>query len=426
MRKYIVPWLIAVVALGALGAAQTRPVTITYSQWGSPEEAELTRQILDVFMRENPGIRVNFNHIPSAGDYLQSIQTLIAGGGMPDVFFINNIDFPTLASRNVFLDLEPFLARSDKVRRTDFFGALLQAFTWDGRQRVLPRDVSNLVMFYNKDLFRAAGVPFPTSDWTWDDYLAKAQALTRDTNGDGNKDQWGTSFPTFYLFWQPFVWSNGGSWLTEDKRQFRLNSPESVEGLQWYVDLRWRHGVAPTPAEAQDRGPFTMFRTGLIGMHIDGRWRVPALRPVAFDWDVVLFPRGKAGSIVDVDGSAWGIWRETRNAEAAWRLVEFFASADTIRKYTERGLIIPSRSDIGRSAAFLNPKERPANADAFISANHGGRPTETFVAWNEVVAAVNRAMAPVWSGDQRSVRAALDAIAPEIRQILERAAQRGR
>ncbi|MDT7908797.1 sugar ABC transporter substrate-binding protein [Thermus sp.] len=414
MRKV----LVALLAVLGLASAQK----LVLASWGSQEEIQAYQQVLRVFQERNPGIQVEYINIPS-NEYLAKITAMMAAGSPPDIFFINNIDFPGLASRGVLKPLDPFIQR-DKYPTGDIFPGILKAFQWEGAQYGLPRDVSNLVVFYNRNLLRKAGLPDPKPDWTWDDFLRYAKALT--VEKDGKRVQWGVSFQTFYLFWEPWVWSAGGRFYSPDHSKFLLNSPPSLEGLQFYLDLRYKHHVAPTPEEAQDRGAFTMFLNGQTGMIVDGRWRVPTLKARAkFDFDVVPFPRGKAGSIVDIDGSGWVMAAGTRNPEAAWKLLSFLAGPEAIQIFTKTGLIIPARGvdvknvekSIQNLKDFFVPPP-PKSQHFFLTVNKTARPTETFERWNEALQLINKALEPVWQG-KAELKAALDGVAPQVQKILD-------
>jgi multiple sugar transport system substrate-binding protein len=414
MRKV----LVALLAVLGLASAQK----LVLASWGSQEEIQAYQQVLRVFQERNPGIQVEYINIPS-NEYLAKITAMMAAGSPPDVFFINNIDFPGLASRGVLKPLDPFIQR-DKYPTGDIFPGILKAFQWEGAQYGLPRDVSNLVVFYNRNLLRKAGLPDPKPDWTWDDFLRYAKALT--VEKDGKRVQWGVSFQTFYLFWEPWVWSAGGRFYSPDHSKFLLNSPSSLEGLQFYLDLRYKHHVAPTPEEAQDRGAFTMFLNGQTGMIVDGRWRVPTLKARAkFDFDVVPFPRGKAGSIVDIDGSGWVMAAGTRNPEAAWKLLSFLAGPEASQIFTKTGLIIPARGvdvknvekSIQNLKDFFVPPP-PRSQHFFLTVNKTARPTETFERWNEALQLINKALEPVWQG-KAELKAALDGVAPQVQKILD-------
>src|SRR5690606_22932313 len=304
-------------------------------------------ELIADFEAANPDIDVVLNHIPSAGDYEQNLATLIAAGAAPDVFFINNISLPGFAAQGAFMPLEQF---ADEAFLDDFFPGHLDAFRYDGELMALPRDISNLVMFYNQDLFEANGVAAPSDGWTWDDFMAAAQTLTQDTDGDGALDQYGFGYSTFYLFWQPWVWSNGGSFFSPDHSEFTLNQGAALEGLEYYVGLRCDANIAPTGEQAAERSAASMIADGDAAMIVDGRWRVAPLlsnAAVDFNWDVALFPYGSDGSVIGVDGSGWGISSTSNDPEAAWRFIEFVSSAEAQALWTEAGIIIPSRRSVG-------------------------------------------------------------------------------
>lgn len=200
---------------------------------------------------------------------------MMAAGTPPDVFFLNNIDFPGMASRGVLRPLDPFLKR-DRYPTGDIFPGILKAFQWKGSSTVFPG--TSPTWWSSTTGTSCARRAFPTPGPTGPGGFP---ALRQGPHlGEGRPPvQWGVSFQTFYLFWQPWVWSAGGRFYSPDHSKFLLNSPASLEGLQFYLDLRYKHHVAPTPEEAQDRGAFTMFLNGQTGMIVDGRWRVPTLRP---------------------------------------------------------------------------------------------------------------------------------------------------
>jgi multiple sugar transport system substrate-binding protein len=377
--------------LGSMALAQS----ITFATWGGTEELDIYNELIAEFEAET-GIAVNINHIPAAGDYEQTLATLIAAGNAPDVFFINNISLPGFAAQGAFLPLGPYL---EEIDLEDFFEAHLSAFEYDGELVAIPRDISNMVLFYNADMFREAGLDLPTDDWTWEEFLEAARALTQDTTGDGNPDRFGFGFNAFWLFWQPWVWSAGGTFFAEDHSRFTLNEGAGLEGLEFFTALRCEENVAPTAAQAADRAAHSMFADGDVAMIVDGRWRVAPLNAsevVDFEWDVVQFPHGPAGSIVDANGSGWGISSTSANPDAAWAFIQHVASPEAMTRFTEAGLIIPARRSVGITEAFVDPQTPPANDMAFIEANETARPTETFEGWGEFLSLLNEGLSEVW------------------------------
>ena len=400
--------------LASFAVAQTE---IEFATWGGTEDLAIYEELIADFEAEHPDIDIVLNHIPSAGDYEQNLATLIAAGAAPDVFFINNISMPGFAAQGAFMPLGEF---ADEEFLSDFFPGHLDAFRYEGELMALPRDISNLVLFYNQDLFEEAGIEPPTDGWTWDDFMSAAQELTQDTDGDGQIDQFGFGYSTYYLFWEPWVWSNGGQFFADDHSEFTLDQGAALEGLQYYVDLRCEANVAPTAEQAAERNAASMFAEGDAAMIVDGRWRVAPLNndpAVDFQWDVALFPEGEAGSIVDVDGSGWGISNSSDDPEAAWEFIQYVSSPEAMERWTEAGIIIPARRSVGLSQSFITPDVPPASDQIFIEANETAIPTETFEGWGEFVNLLNEGMSEVWLCET-SVEEGMEIIQEDIEDLL--------
>ena len=394
------------------------PDTIQFSTWGSPEEMAILRPLIAEFEAQNPDIHVDLMHIPDK--YFQKIHALLAANLSPDVMFLNNIQFPVYASNDAFLDLTPYLQSSTQLKTQDFFPQTLEGFKWEQRIQGIPRDASNLVFFYNKDLFDQAGMAYPSADWDWETFLRTAQTLTVDRDGDGTPEQFGVSahHKNYFLFWFPYVWSAGGDIFDSSRQHFTLNQPEALKGIQRFADLRHKHHVAPTRAQAGSLSMSQMFMQGKLAMVLNGRWAVPLYRKeLGFNWDIAPFPKGEAGSVVDADASGWVIAKNTHQPEKAWKLVEFLASRKASEAFTEPGLIIPARKDVAQSSIFLRPDTAPEHAQYFLDALDSGKPIPAVPYWNAVLEKVNKALEPVWNGSE-SADKALNGLEQDVETLL--------
>lgn len=395
LRSLLILSLVLLLWLSACKAPQPEGV-IRLSTWGSPEEMAILRPLLQRFEAQS-GIKVELMHIPDK--YFQKLHALLAANLAPDVMFVNNIQFPVYASNGAFLDLAPRLATSEQLKESDFFPQSLDGFRWDGQLQALPRDVSNLVVFYNRDLFDAAGLPYPRADWTLEEMFATAQKLTGPPDAEGKRQRFGMSFSDYFLFWLPYVWSAGGDIFDASRSRLTLHEPAAVAGLQQYADLRHRLGAAPKAAEAGSLSMSQLFMQQKLAMNLNGRWAVPLYRQnLDFNWDIVPFPQGPAGSIVDADASGWVISSQTTQPEAAWQLVSFLAGREAAKAFTAPGLIIPARRDVAYSESFLAPGQAPASARYFLEAIESGKPVPAVPYWNAVLEQVSQALEPVWEG----------------------------
>jgi multiple sugar transport system substrate-binding protein len=389
--------------------------TLTFSAWGSIDEINILKPILKEFTKRT-GKDVELIHIPD--NYFQKLHMMFASDNAPDVIFMNNLTLPVYSDSNVLENLEPWIQKSEKLKSEDFFPQALKAMNRSGQQFGIPRDISNLLIYYNKDMFNRYKITYPKDDWNFEDFLKTAGQLTKDINNDKINDTFGYAVDKRPLFWLPFVWSSGGDIFSQDLKKFTLNSPETIDGLKFYTELLNKHKVAPTEKEVGNAKAGQLFSQEKIGMQLSGRWSVPTYRTsLKFKWDVVPFPKGKSGSIVDVDASGWCISKNSKNKEDAWLLIEHLASTESIGKFSSDGLIVPSRKDIANSKDFLESGE-PQNSIAFLKAIDSGRPTVTTQNWNEINTEISLGLENVWYGEE-SLENAVEKISKRVNSLMK-------
>lgn len=390
-------------------------VTIKFSSWGSETEiSELKPLILD-FEQKNPDIKIEFLHIPQ--NYFEKLHLLVASNTTPDVVFINNINGAIYEENNIFYDLTEYLKEDKDLSSKSFYPQSLKSFTYNNKLYAIPRDVSNLVVFYNKDLFNKYHIKYPKKEWNLQDFLKTAQLLSKDTNNDGQTDLFGVGFDVQPLFWMPFVWSNGGYLLSSDLKHLGINNSHTIQGIQFYSDLRNKYHVAPSAAYIGSATTSQLFMQEKIAMQINGRWSVPRFRKdIKFNWDIAQFPKGAKGSIVDADSSGWAISQQSKHKKEAWRFIKFLASYSSISSFTKDGLIIPARIDVANSNIFLNKNQKPQHSDLFLKIIPKSIPTPANKNYKEITDVLNDALEPVWNGS----KSAKEAITPNIQKKLKR------
>lgn len=342
-------------------------VIIQFASWGSESEIKILKPLLVEFEKENPDIKVDFMHIPQ--NYFQKLHLLYASNTAPDVVFINNQYLPIYANAGVLEDLSQY---SDIFEYEKFYPKSIQTMTYKGKIYAVPRDISNFIIFYNKNLFDRYKIPYPDKSWTMKEFLTIAQKLTH------RPDVFGISFEEEPLTYMPYLTSNGYYDIPE------FEKIKNNEGLRFYADLRQKYHVAPTKDESASATMAQMFLQGKLGMHLSGRWLVPKYREEAkFDWDVVEFPQGKAGSVVPMDASGWAISRSSKNKKQAIKLVKYLSSQNCSQKFATSGLIVPAREDSAKSKYFLD-SQKPKNAKAFLSVIETSVPTKADINYKEI------------------------------------------
>ena len=112
---------------------------------------------------------------------------------------------------------------------------------------------------------------------------------------------------------------------------------------------------------------------------------VPKIREEAeFNWDIVQFPKGTKGSIVQLDASGWAISKYSKHKQEALKLVNYLSSKSSIEKFTDSGLIVPSREDVANSPVFLDGK-KPESAKVFLEIIQASKPTPVTVDYSKIL-----------------------------------------
>ena len=167
-------------------------------------------------------------------------------------------------------------------------------FTVNGVLQCLPMNMSSLEVFYSKDLFDKAHVPYPKAGWTWDDFLNDAKAIT--ALGTPDNKIYGVGIDPQLIRLAPFVWANGGDIVdnVDHPTRLTLDTPAAKEAFQWFVDLQNKWHVVANQEENVSEQDETRFLFDTLGMWLLSRRVVPALRTSSgFTWDVAPLPIGK-------------------------------------------------------------------------------------------------------------------------------------
>lgn len=326
-------------------------VTITYTNFisnGGNEENLAT--IVDAFEAENPGIQVEVTTLPY-GDYGTALQTDLAAGTVSDVFDIEYANYRAYQESGVLAPLE--VANPGAYRPS-----LLEAYSTDGTSYALPSSFSTVVMFYNAELFDQAGLDYPTSDWTWADEQAAAEAIT--ALGD---DVWGSHQPVSFFEYYKVLEQNGESFLNDDNTAVAFNTPGGIEAAEW---LTGKSGtVMPTIEQGQGTPDFdtNLFLEGKLGMLHTGIWMFGAFADVDFAWDIAVEP-GNTQQASAVFSNALGVSAASENIEAATAWAEFLSSSQTMVDIRlDAGWELPPIADEAQLEVYLT-KDTPANRQA--------------------------------------------------------------
>ncbi len=316
-----------------------------------PQDLLLYEQAVRIYERNHPDVRVVVSSFPGES-YLQKLLPAMQAGAAGDVVLLHWSMISEVASKGALMPLEDRVA-ADAYDVADFFAGSMAPYTYDSHLCALPLRGSTMVLYYNKDLFDAAGVAYPHDDWTRDDFLAAAQRLT--VHEDGRVVQIGC-VPEEPTSW---IHSAGGSYASDDLSELRFTDPRTLDALQFYADLRNVHRVTPANmgGDGQDPTGVNIFDSGRVAMLISGPWELATFSHIRkFRWDVAMFPKGPEGRQTRYAGIGFGIWSGTSKPDAAWDLVKYICSAESSRLTSQFPTDIPARRSVAYSRDFLKPQ----------------------------------------------------------------------
>jgi len=411
MKKRRLPFALSAFALflglllfGPLGCLKNSgKVTLSCIGWGGVEENKIVQSAIDDFKKAHPDVEVVLQRAPY-GDYITKILTDFSANQAPDVMAINAEQMSSFTTRGLFVDLKPYVEKDPTIKLTDFYPEAIDHYTVNGMLTAIPRDIAPVaVIYYNKKKFDEAGLPYPKNDWTYEEFVATAQKLTK--KGAGRKiTQWG--FVDDYPTWDAWVYAFGGTLaddLTHDTRCM-LDTPEAIAGAQFRADLIFKYGCTPSPSASTAMGGLgnsDYFINGQVGMFYSGIWMTPRFREIkSFDWDVVEFPLGPKGHRgFPLSATGYGIIRTSKHPDLAYELVKFLAGEVGEKYMAATGLTQPAIKALAQSPVFLDgqqPKSKAFLVDA-VKDGHWQPLDPNIAEWKSHI---DSALERVWNGDE--------------------------
>jgi multiple sugar transport system substrate-binding protein len=336
-------------------------VTITWLISTDSQIRPQTEAIIADFERVNPDIHILLRWTPEP-QYQTKLKTLIAAGQPPDLFWCGDVWIAYL--QPFMYDLTPFVQRdAAEYQLNDIYPALRRACQWSGRWYYLPRFFNVSLLYYNKGLFDAAHEPYPTANWTWADYIAAGQRLTR-RDSNGVVLTWGSTIVTgWWGEWYIFVQQAGGQMFNPQLTSCELNTPRAIAGMTLYADKIFRYKMSPAPGYGPSNGDASRaFACGKYAMEFGGHtgnWPIFDAMP-GLEWDIQLLPKGPSGHVGgEVAVDAVGISKQCPHPEEAWRFLKFLTNEASVRRYVSTGLLSIRQSVAEESFRKVSPSYHP-------------------------------------------------------------------
>jgi multiple sugar transport system substrate-binding protein len=276
---------------------------------------------------------------------------------------------PEYITAGKLLDLSPYMVR-DGVKADSYYPSLITPFSCkNGLVYGLPKDWGTLGVFYNKKMFQAAGVPFPSDNWTWNDMRSVAKKLTKP--GNAATSVYGITLDAQSQRWLAFLFATGGSVLNSDGTQATVNSQAGVESLNFYSAFQREDHSAVRPADVAAPWAGDAFGKQRAAMALEGPWLIPYLSGQFSSVQygiapVPIAPNGKRADLIFTN--SWSAYSQTKYPEAAWELIKYMTGKDVQGSQLHAGFALPSLKSLADDSYF---QKQPGFKTLFEAATYG-------------------------------------------------------
>lgn len=296
------------------------------------------------FEADNPGIKIELDRDNSA-TYYDKLVTLIMGEAAPDIARVEPQRIAQYIAAEYVANLDPYVSTELIL---DLFPGTFGSVMSNGSLYGIPDFVDTLVLFYRTDMLAEAGYDSPPA--TWDEMVEVAQAITEDTDGDGETDVWGLGlFGGWWAYeFYPWFFSAGAEMLEEENGKLvpAFNSPEGVAALQFWLDLIYKYKVVPKGAVNYTEDDYKpLFAAKKMAMFTSGPWTVASMKEIEAlegKWAVAPIPAGKQNASV-LGGLYYIVLEQSEHKAEAMKFVNYFTQTDVLTDWAKSLSLLPPR-----------------------------------------------------------------------------------
>jgi ABC-type glycerol-3-phosphate transport system substrate-binding protein len=316
------------------GSGSADQADLTWQFWiGGTEDQAAWQKVADQAHTDHSGITVKLQGT-DWNSYWSKIGTLLASGKAPCIIGMQSLRTASYASAMLPLD---DLMKKYNLKAEDFDKPIMDGLKVDGKQIAIPYDSGPMVIFYNKDMFKAAGVADPKPGWTMDDFNAAAKKLTAagrtglvTAPGDLGVTSWVRTF-------------TGAEPIADGK--LALTDPKFEQGFQSYTDFVRTDKIAPQVPSGNTDFETTQFTSGKAAMQLNGPWSlIDTKGKVKFQLGIAPIPAGPDGSKTYTAGSGFGISRSCKTPDAAFQAIMSMTSEKPLTTLASAGRAYPART----------------------------------------------------------------------------------
>lgn len=293
----------------------------TDSNWEVPNANSyiLLDKAIKKFEKEHQGVKVHYESGIRKKDYSEWLSRKAMKGELPDVFFVVSEDFYTYATKGLLKDLDVKMQSDKNLREEYFFKTGLEAGKYRHTQYALPYEIVPNLMFVNRTLLKKEGFSVPDTEWTWDDMEKICRSVTKDTDGDGVIDQFGT----YNYGWKEAAYSNGAKIFDVDGKKPYFSEKKMIDAVKFTETLNDLNQKTKVTQEDFDEGRVAFMPLSFAEYRRYKTYPYKIKKFSGFQWDCTTMPSGpQGGNISELNTLLVAMNEHTKHEELAWELMK--------------------------------------------------------------------------------------------------------
>ena len=347
------------ICIGIYSATRERVLEVGIFAGSNWDVANANRYVIidkaiEKFESTHPNVKVHYYSGIRREDYSEWFSRKLLMGEEPDVFMILGEDFNQFAEIGIMKDLGPLMEKDEAFQKEAYYSTTLQAGQYDGRQYALPYETVPYLMFVNKSLLTREGLDVPNNNWTWDDLYDISHRVTRDTDGDGLLDQFGS----YNYGWKEAVYSNDAELFNEEGSQSYFNDENVTEAIRFTTWLAALNENQKVTKDDFDGGNVAFMPLTFAEYRTYKTYPYKIKKYTQFQWDCITMPAGSAGENRSaVNTLVMGISNNTENEALAWEFLKLLTYDEEIQmdifRYSQAVSVLKNVTESDEVAAIL-------------------------------------------------------------------------
>lgn len=394
----LVAALLCIAGLVIYGQNIRRPQVLEFGMFGdsywevaNADGYVIIDKAIKRFEKLHPEIKIHYYSGIPKDDYEEWLARKILKGDAPDVFMILSEDFSHMVSLGFLENLDKEIQEDKSVEIRDYYETSLEAGKIDDRQYALPYETVPTLMFVNKTLLEKEGIPVPDADWSWDDLYRICKKVTKDLDGDGRLDQFGT----YNYGWLEALYSNDGKIFDPQGKKCYLTSERTEESVRFIQRINELYQGEKVTRETFDAGNVAFMPLSFAEYRTYKTYPYKIKKYSDFQWDCITLPAGSMGdNISRVDSLLIGISSESRQKDMAWEFLKMLTNDREIQmelfRYSQGASVLKEVTNSKEAEEIL--KKDTEKSDKIIDHNllnqviMNGRVVKEFPKYKEAMA----------------------------------------